>query len=408
MRVNQQKWLRLGWLVPLVWLGHAGFAETRSAEACSGGAGPVGWDDVAVDSTEKQVVPIATDGLVVLHGYYFDGDVDPAAPGVWVRATNDAGDSVPGKLRVAHTTDSSVYLTWQADHALSIGDELQLSWSTHEPTSASTELAQARHMDLEVVSEPTVLPTPEALLGDWGDLRHGVGDLVSCTASNSCGVEDLQVPTREVRGVGVRTSWKLPEISGMVAWLAWAEPSKPADAFDDFGVQPVLISGGHRGSTNTGIAAFRQHASEHCAVLVVKDLRTNEERRSASVCDDAKEPTFVRRDHDLTECDDAPTLESLPLWCEGRVHEPRCKDIPPIGDGGAGGQPSVIEPEPSAGAGGDDQPSKGDDGDTNESIQASGGGCQLAPAGDGVVGALAALGALGTLGTLVRRRRTAR
>ncbi len=395
MRLSERKLRRLGWLAPLLLLAQSRLGEVRSAQACVGGIGPTGWDKVTVDSAEELRVPIATDGLVVLRGFFYGDELDPEALGVWARVTDESGEPVAGRLSLLHESGRVAHLAWKADEALPLGEQLLLTWSTKAPAAGAEELPAAKQIELEVVSEPTPLPEPSASLGNWVEINHGVGDWVRCTVSSDCAPEEILVPTQEVRRIGVKTSWELPPVSGMVAWLAWTEPTQPDSGFEVFGQRRALVSGGRAELVDTGIVGFEEDAPELCLVLVVKDLLSGEERRSPPVCGEEDYPAARVVDHErLQDCDEPPTAESLPLWCEGKPRHPSCQDPSPGGEGGNGGQGSGV------GAGGDEErPRPGGGGG-----QPSDGGCQLAPSGGGWM----MMATLGAAVAWIRRRRAQR
>ena len=403
----RKTWPRLGsfgGLVPLVLAGQLGMGGVRSAEACTGGSPGEDWDAVEVVNPGSTRVSVDTDGFVLLRRYYY-GELAPQTPGAWVRVQNAQGEAIAGQLRVLLTREdggqTERYLGWKADEPLEIGTVLTLtSWRDKADSDAGAEGDES--LELEVVGEPTPLPTPTPALGDWGEIGHGLGDRTECRTSTPCG--PAMVPSREERFVSVQTLSQLPAINGMVAWEFWAEASQPDngvslnDASGLLSMRSVVVPRGSESPVKTGVVAFSKDATDHCVVVVAKDLRSGEERRSEPLCQPEGEPRFLFLDHALFECTDPPTAEALPLWCEGRrSNDPRCVTVGG-GQGGQGGQTTVDDEV--AEAGGDaERPRHDRDG------EASDGGCQLA-SGSGGFGVM--FGAWAAAAALLRRRRARR
>jgi hypothetical protein len=408
---------RVVWLVPLVVAAQqlaAGGVPT--AEACSGGAPRAGWLNLAVaDSYPLDRVSIATDGFVLFEGVFNSEQPATELPLPWVRATDEAGEEVAGHIKVLRADPQGdltvTHLEWQPDEVLSIGTVLQLSWAGSndglgEGGAGSVPLGR-QSIELDVVDEPTQLPTPVVTLGPWLDVRHGVGELVDCETTNSCGSQAIQVPTREVRLPGVGVSWEVPAFSGMVAWEVRAEPSEPQNGVEGPLRLPPLVGrnksdalqagqNGEHHVVDLGWVAFTDDATDQCVVLVLKDLRTGEESRSQPLCESPGSPEYEVADYHLASCDAPPTPGSLPLWCIGRDRDERCQDL---GDGAAGEGPGGH-----AGAGGGDGLAVVDEPQA-ASRASSSDGCQIAPATGGI-GVVAA--ALGAMLSLIARRRRAR
>lgn len=424
MRKNAVRRLKqLACLVPFVAaLQQVGGHGVPLAEACSGsGPGPEPrWLNLSVaDSYPLTQVAIATDGFVLLDGTFNRGEEQQELQLPWVRVTNDAGDEVPGQLQVLrsepHGDYIQAYLSWHSDQALPIGTVLQLS-SADNPNSAgeggsSNATQDFGSITLEVVEEPTPLPTATVTLGAWLDVRHGVGDLVDCVSWNSCGNSTLQVPTREIRLPGVSVTWKLPGFSSMVAWEVRAEPSDPQNGVETgFSRSEVVGRKGAKAETvEVGPVTFADDASDYCVVVVVKDLRTGDESRSEPVCEAPGDAEYERADHELGLCEEPPTPESVPLWCLNHRFDEHCPDYPGepgegTGDhasGAQGGQPADAGGRTSSATQGG-QPTDTDE-PTDASRESASGGCQVTPAASGFGLAAAALGAL--LSFIARRRR---
>lgn len=408
-----RRWVVRSWWAAglLVAAQQGGLIDVKSAEACSGGVPGVGWDNLRVPViTGEERAPIATDGFVLLRGAYVTDELADEVPLPWVRATNEADEELPGKLRVLRTQVNQgskfVYLGWQADEPLPQGSVVKLSFAQAGDAGAGgagNAPSAYETVELEVVGEPTPLPVPTAGLETWVEVRHGIGPLVECESTNSCGSTPLQVPIAEERVPGVLVSWQLPSIAGLVAWEVWAETSDVGDAATlptptprqlierELDVIPLV----------SDVVAFASDASEHCAVMVVKDLRTGEESRSDPACGEPEEPSSVIVDHDLASCDEPPTPDSSALWCLDNAKDERCADLEPAGPGGNGGSAPDVPNRPDGG-----QTSAPDDssmsGRASKSRTSS--ACSYAPP-TGNAWLTMVLGALGLAGAQRARRR---
>lgn len=384
-----QKARRLSWLLPLMCLGsQLGVDGISNAEACSGGAPSVGWNDPRpVDFYEEGRIPVATDGFVLLRSLYVLGDVDPADLGVDIRVTDEDGADVPGTLRLLRARDGGdetvAELGWQADEPLAIGSLLELTWSPRDPNAGEAGAPAVSHgktLRLEVRGEPTPLPKPIAHIEDWLEIRHGAGELADCNYETSCGITVRQVPPRHTHLLGVSTSWQVPAVTGMVAWETWAEAADPENGEGPVGREHFLIGGPSTPAKAwSETVAFFADATDHCIVVVVKDLRTGEERRSDPLCQPVGKLAGAVADNDLGECSAPPTPEALPYWCETQGDDPRCDGVPVVDDG-FGGAASFDEPATVAGehAGGSPSTSGGQPTRRDEPTSEAGGGCQLA------------------------------
>jgi uncharacterized membrane protein YgcG len=367
--VGWRIWERLLWLLPVAVLAQqVGLVGVRTADACAGGVPGEGWSNLRVPiNTNEARLPIASDGFVVLRGGFITDDVEPDVPLPWVRATNEAGDELPGTLRVLRTQDQDgslfLYLGWQADAPLVEGSVVKLSFSEapEDAGAGGAENAPAAYetVELEVVGEPTPLPVPDANLKAWVEVRHGVGALVACDEGSDCFSAGLQVPTEEERVPGVRVESTLPSITGLVAWEMWAETRDPEDAALPPTATPRLFIERERDVIPSlrEIVAFANHAKEHCAVVVVKDLRTGEESRSEPQCGALGTPTATVVDHDLGRCAEPPTAASAALWCADNPQDERCATTEPEPTGGQGGSGSG-----GSGSGGSDSGGSGSGG----------------------------------------------
>jgi hypothetical protein len=353
---------------------------------------------------------MATDGFVLLRGAYVTDDPGDEVPLPWVRATNEADEELPGTLSVLRTRGDEgskfVHLGWQADEPLAEGSVVKLSFAEAEEAGAGgagNAPSSYETVELEVVGEPTPLPVATAALNDWVEVRHGIGPLVECQSETSCGNYSMQVATAEERVPGVLVSWRLPSITGLVAWEVWAEVSDPGDAAP----RPIpyprqLIEREIEGvPSGNDVVAFASDAGEHCAVVVVKDLRTGDESRSDPKCGEPEEPSSVIVDHDLAGCDEPPTPDSIALWCLDNEKDERCAELEPLGPGGNGGAAGDSPNLPEGGrASTPDDSSKG--GSASKPRTSS--GCRYAP-GSGNLSLAILLGALSLAGAQRARRR---
>jgi hypothetical protein len=396
-------------------LAHCGATGVPIALACSGGFPGAGWEylDVA-DAYPLQRVSIATDGFVLLKGVYRE-ELDAKSSLPWIRVTDAAGDQVAGHARVLRTepygdaTDdrTTVYIAWQAERTLTVGAVLRFSWADDsegggEEGGAPSVPAERASLELEVVGEPPSLPTASVTLGAWADVRHGVGERVACEIGDSCGTAEILVQTHETRLKGVHTAWEVPEFSGMVAWKVRAAASDAADGDEARLNESVVVARNKtdaldklgtadRHIVDLGYVTFAPDATDHCVVVIIEDLRTGEQSRSEPRCASPREPEREVFDYQLASCNEPPTAESAPLWCEGRVP---ARDCPPAGEGDAGASGKSGSGHAGEAATNDDAPLA-----TRASPT---GGCQLAPT-TGRIGLVGLM--LGALALIARRRR---
>lgn len=369
-----------------------------TAEACAGGAPSTGWDlSVPILESEEQRLPIATDGFVLLTGAFSWEDAPEAeVPLPFVRVTTQSGEALPGRLRLlrSEVEDYMTFATfgWQADEALPLGTIATVSWSENEDDlgvgGAESAPNSVDSVEIEVVTEPAQLPKPVADLEEWVEVRHGIGELVECTKSSSCRTLPLHVPTHEVRVPGVGVSWTLPPIEGLVAWEVWGESADPdAGAVSLTPPRRQLVDRERDEiSLVSDIVAFDAAATEHCAVIVVKDLRTGEESRSEPQCEEPGEPQAVVTDHQLRSCDSPPTQA-------GAGGQAGAGDAAGAGGGATdGNDPSVGGDAVASGSGG--QRREGDDD-----------GCSYVPASSGRSVGVLALGVALWLASRRRQRR---
>lgn len=398
---------QLVWLVPLLAaVQQVGGGGVPPAEACSGGGpGPGEWLHLDVAAAPLGRVPVATDGFVAFAGLFYFGETDAAVEVPWVRVVDDAGETVPGQVRIlksdTDTSSTKVLLGWQSAQALPVGAVFQLTLAPANGAAgeggAGNLPSQSKTVELEVVEEPVTLPTPTVTLGPWVDVRHGVGELVDCEEDTSCGRFTLRVPTSEMRLPGVSVSWEPPDFSSMVAWEVRAQTANARDEVTSSLNREALVARKREEGEviELGQVVFADDASEYCVVLIVKDLRTGKETSSQPVCESPREPEYERADHDLASCDEPPTPESLPLWCAGRPSDELCPDqVGQAGEGGGGQAGSAQAGQPADVA----EPAIA----TRESPS---GGCQLTPGAGSASLATAALGALLSLVTRRRRKR---
>jgi hypothetical protein len=407
------KGLQLGGLVLAMFATqHIGSGAIPSAQACSGGAPGAGWGELEVvnpDGLER--VPIATDGFVLLQAVLRYEDLDSETPGVWVRVVSESGDELPGQLRILRAEGDHhkrIHFGWHPDQALAVGSVVELTAGEEDGAGgAGHEAAPAERVELEVVGEPTPLLAPTGRLQDWLTVRHGVGELVDCDSYTSCGLELAQAAIHEERLLGVDVTWTVPEVTGMVAWEARADTIDSSSRDLALFPFPLVFSGlDRRSAVQAGVVAFAEDAADHCAVLVVKDLRTGQEKRSEPLCGTPTKPQGERSDHEMASCEVPPVPEAFDLWCEYHAEDPLCDGVGTAGAPGAIGVPPVREiDEPTAPAGNGDEPSEGDDPAQTPRLS-RGCGCQLAPAGGGI--ALTAVSVAVLLGLCRRRRVTPR
>jgi hypothetical protein len=320
-----------------------------TAEGCSGSfSAGEGWQSLGVPTIADEPIPVATDGFVVLTGRYDDEQLDVDISGVSVSATNDGGEDVPGELKFLRSVEdnyhgNAVYLSWEANSELEIGTHLTLAVAA---TPAPRDNIEAT-VELEVVGAKTPLPVPTAALGSWFDYEHAVGSLVTCeTEDGLCGDLGRKVsfPADTKLLVGNVPSWKVPPITGMVAWEVRAEATEPWDSRGWRPEQPwvsrsaLVFGAGSEAMTQAGEVIFAEDASEYCATIVVRDLRTGQELRSEPACDEPGAVEWARSDSPLLACTAPPSEELKPRWCMAHPADELCQ--PSDSEGGEAGQPA--------------------------------------------------------------------
>lgn len=181
-------------VLPLVLAAQVGLSGVRSAEACSGGGPGEDWDEVGMPSSGLGQVSVGTDAFVLLTRSYH-GELDSKDPGAWVRIEDADGAVVAGKLEVLLTRElgdvTERYLGWRANEPVPVGDVLRLTSWRSEAESAE---AEGNSIELEVVGEPTPLPTPTVAIKKWGEVAHGVGERTECATWTLCGDSSRACP----------------------------------------------------------------------------------------------------------------------------------------------------------------------------------------------------------------------
>jgi hypothetical protein len=408
-------WRRLSLALPFVpvafALEHVVPAGIPTAEGCSGSySGGEGWQYLRVPAEATvegddgiQRIPVATDGFVVLEGQFDDEELDLDVSGVQVSVTTHGGADVPGSLTFLRATSQNAnyhgklaYLGWSATAGLEVGTQLTLAM-TAAPAPREAGLVLQESFELQVVGPPTPLTDVALTFGAWLEFDHGIGDSVSCLADyGSCGTDIITVRPELELLEGVETFWSPPKPSGMVAWEAHAEladsaleplsPEAPTFVLSEGDVRPA-----------TGRVVFPRDSEEHCAVLVVRDLRTGVEVRSSRACAEPGAPEYSIGDNPFQLCAEPPSEELKERWCEGASHADHevCR-AGAAGAAGAGG----ARADGGAGGAGDAQ----DDEAVPAKAAGSSGGCQYASGAFGNIAATLALLTLIAAG-LTRRRR---
>jgi hypothetical protein len=265
----------------------------------------------------SRVVPVATDGFFAIDATAYQLTAAAVTSGLKVVVKNAAGETVAGETKLLSGEQGPQFVFgWSATTPLELGAELKANLSA-TPLSTSTGNVGGDYQ-LEVKGEPTPLPEPSFTFSSWLDYFHGVeGALVSCqTVGGVCTPGFMQsVPATLEKQRAADVTWRLPPITGGVAWEARVEaPKTPGDADLDM-VYPMQYLGiAPAGGLPLGRAVFPTPGDKYCATLVVTDLRTKQEKR-AEVCESAKAPQGAATDTELESCTAPPSTTLAEAWC---------------------------------------------------------------------------------------------
>jgi hypothetical protein len=216
-------------------------------------------------------------------------------------------------------------------------------------------------VELEVVGPPSTLANLKPSFGTWVDFQRGVGGGVNCVVDfGSCGSGDTVAYVERELLFANWIRWQPPEVTGMVAWEALAEVDGPQGV--SVAEEPSFVFS-TQGEESAGLVVFPRDATEHCAVLVVRDLRSGNELRSERFCAEPEVGEYAMGDNGLDSCAEPPNEELLEQWCEAVGDEPEACQ-PAAAGASAGGAGSA---EAGGGASGEPTPKKG----------RSSSGCQL-------------------------------
>lgn len=382
---KRSSWGKLGGLMlvlPLVpaffMIEHVGTEGFPEALGCSG-SGSNGAAALAivtvVGAVGNQPLSVATDGFVLLD-VYGAGAGGPLADLV-VEVKTSAGDVVPGSLKMVAETS---FVGWQPDAPLAVGAKLSIVAKLKSYPASVT-------IQLEVVGTPTELSADTLMFENWLTFGHGVGAPTTCTnmSGGSCSSgQPLTVFGSEEQLRAVRASWQTPQVNGTVAWQARLELAGGAPLIAPTRAQSLFRTSSD--AAELGTLVFPKDATEYCAELVVKDLRTGNEQRS-KLCAEPQLPSGTERDYPLEYCGEPPTPALKQAWCETNSSNPLC--------GGSPEDPMPQDPDPNV---------PGDDIARAPNTSA---GCQM-PRGVPATSASALLLALGGLAAAWQRTKRAR
>jgi len=262
-------------------------------------------------------VPVATDGFFVIDAEGSMLSVDDAAAGMQVVVSDASGATLEGETKLLLEKGDGWYLFgWSAKSPLPAGAQLTATLSGAPITSGALGNVGGQ-FPLTVVGEPTALPEPSFAFSRWVDFYHLPADEQWLTCQSTiCGVaQTLRVPATLEKRVGVELTWQPPPVVGGVAWALRVEPSTTnpdvnvngAYAGDYLGDAPASSA------VSLGRALFPTEAARYCVTLVLKDLRTGEEKRS-EVCAEPEPATLAETDSSLGQCDEPPPALRDP-WC---------------------------------------------------------------------------------------------
>lgn len=398
MHIGFRSRVRLvGWLVPVVSV--AALAVPRQgalpvgipeALGCSGAgsvAMPGPWRSlVAADADAKPseaVLRADTDGFVVLTGTYSGLTSEEALASIRLVVTDSAGNEVPGSVASLATTavgDGFVeQFGWTATTPLAVGTRLTAQLGV-TPT-----LAHASHTySLEVVGPAAAPPMPAATFSQWADVYNGTGEPSTCATSPTGGSCSPTPPVVQVYSAyeltsgQVRLDVELP-MSG-VAWLVTAaESATHPETTLGYGQERFIT--GPNSDALIGTFSLATKATEACALVTIKDLRTGKSV-STDTCA-AREPAKFTW-AGLGSCAQPPNEALRDLWCKARTSEGMTCDAPTTpttgsaGSAGLAGSGSLGGSE-GLGGGPPETPGTTDDANGSESTDKAhvSQGCQL-------------------------------
>ncbi len=335
-------------LVPLSYGGSLLVFETSDAQSCTGGlsgtGGHVPTDGVTLVEYMGDRVSVGPDAFFSFRARARSSAVESPLDSVSIQVTNQAGELVPGTLRV---------LDDQRYDQLQLAD-LLLGWEAFEP-QASGELtakvvlktsfsSQTWTGTLLVTDEDAVLPEPAFELRDWTYGRRDAGEQLSCGIPNPCGTAyTFGSQLSDFAQVTLASLTPAPSVA--VAWKYTLEPTAGAAA--DWRPERFFVQGPSSEPLEKLLSSSTQLQDETCLQIQARDLRTDLEY-STKLCGAPTDPPVL--DDGISNChfvDLPPGAEYQERWC--RAHpdttQAECQSILGPGTGlptsGAAGRVST-------------------------------------------------------------------
>jgi hypothetical protein len=273
------------------------------------------------DFTKSGPLDLATDGFFVLETWGFDAS--RLSMTTMVTVTAEDGAVVPGKLRVFEGTQS--YVGWEADSALSVGTKLTI---VVEGATVEGFVVAPDRVEAIVSGEPAMLDAGSLAFSSWLDFRHGVGPYVDCAPADGPCSSSFQAPTSEVSLPAASSAWSAAEPAiGFTLWEVKVEAEAPEAGVASGSTQLVFEPSAE--PLSTGMLVFAKAATEFCARVSVKDLRSGTSV-TARHCEERGAATETYRDFLLGGCTTLPSPELTEAWCAelGRALDPVCTGGP--------------------------------------------------------------------------------
>jgi uncharacterized protein (TIGR03382 family) len=272
-------------------------------------------------------LPVATDGFFALDAEGDQLSADAAQSSLQVVVTDEDGMPVAGATKLLSTKREGWYLFgWSANAPLAVGAQLKASLSA-SPVAPPSAANVGGDFSLTVVGEPTALPEPTFELSGWFDFFHGQqGAVVTCVESyegigGTCrSPQTISVPASIEKQLGAAAVWSPPPVVGGVAWSARLEAATGESDARVLTSGSIEFWGGvdEDGADDTvGRLVFPTPGAQHCATLVLKDLRTSQERRT-EMCSPVQPAQGVDTDTVVARCGEPPSDASKEAWCRLR------------------------------------------------------------------------------------------
>lgn len=317
-----------------------------TALGCGGSATPArtsGWTrlqpaQISPFDPGQDTVSVATDGFFVIDAEGNDLSAEGATSSLVAEVRDESGALVPGRTwLVKEIRPDSYRFAWEASDALPIGAKLTVTLSATPVSSES--IAVGGQFPIRVVGEPTELTASTLALINWVPLFHGEGPYVTCRTT--CGLVSVQ--EYFVAQIGTEALWKVPAISGSVAWDIRLEPtSSESDAVAP--EAPSFYAGTAETELLLGWLRFPTKADRHCVKLIVADLRTDDEV-ATEVCEQTGLLDAPETDSALRACQEPPSEGAKEAWCRvtgglmGVGGSGQCAEF--LGAAGSAGMPDV-------------------------------------------------------------------